>query len=233
MYCSRWTALWTRMWTLRKPLTSRVLSRRRDSHPSPWRISMLRTLATLTVGLGAYMAFLVAAIYGISFTLGGILPAPFDVPHTAALLAFLIDVGLLALFGVQHSVMARAGWKQWWTSIVPPALERSLYVLLASALLLALFWLWQPIPTADLGGHQSAASGKYLWRLSGGLGHRRAGHVPDRPLRAIWSPAGVARDAEPTSGGAEIPYPISVSDCATSVDEWLPDRILGYACHDH
>ena len=108
---------------------------------------MLRTLATLTVGLGAYMAFLVAAIYGISFTLGGVLPAPIDVPHTAAPLAFLINIGLIALFGVQHSVMARAGWKRWWTSIIPPALERSLYVLLASALLLALFWLWQPIPT--------------------------------------------------------------------------------------
>jgi len=108
---------------------------------------MLRTLATLTVGLGAYIAFLVAAIYGISFTLGGVLPAPIDVPHTAAPLAFLINIGLIALFGVQHSVMARAGWKRWWTSIIPPALERSLYVLLASALLLALFWLWQPIPT--------------------------------------------------------------------------------------
>jgi methanethiol S-methyltransferase len=109
---------------------------------------MLRTLATLSVGVGAYVAFLVAAIYGISFTLGGVLPAPFDAPHTAAPLAILINIGLLALFGVQHSVMARAGWKRWWTCVIPPALERSLYVLLASALLLALFWLWQPIPTA-------------------------------------------------------------------------------------
>jgi protein-S-isoprenylcysteine O-methyltransferase Ste14 len=92
------------------------------------------------------MAFLVAAIYGISFTLGGILPAPFDVPQTSALPAFLIDVGLLVLFGVQHSLMARARWKQWWTSIVRPAIERSLYVLLASGILLALFWFWQPIP---------------------------------------------------------------------------------------
>jgi protein-S-isoprenylcysteine O-methyltransferase Ste14 len=108
---------------------------------------MLRTLAMLTVGVGAYVAFLVAAIYGISFTLGGVLPAPSAVPHTSALLAILINIGLLALFGVQHSLMARVCWKQWWTSIVPPALERSLYVLLASALLLALFWLWQPIPT--------------------------------------------------------------------------------------
>jgi protein-S-isoprenylcysteine O-methyltransferase Ste14 len=109
---------------------------------------MARTLATLAIGVGAYMAFLVAAIYGISFTLGGVFPAPFDVPYTPAPPAILIDVGLLALFGVQHSVMARAGWKRWWTSIIPPALERSLYVLLTSALLLALFWLWQPIPTA-------------------------------------------------------------------------------------
>ena len=116
---------------------------------------MLRTLALLTVALGAYMAFLVAALYGISFTLGGVLrgvlrgvlPAPFDLPHPPLIPAFLVDVGLIALFGVQHSLMARAGWKRWWTSMGPPALERSLYVLLASALLLALFWLWRPIPT--------------------------------------------------------------------------------------
>ena len=108
---------------------------------------MTKTLVTLTIGVGAYIAFLVAALYGISFTLGGVLPTPFDVPQTSALLAVLIDVGLIALFGIQHSVMARARWKQWWTSIVPPAIERSLYVLLASALLLTLFWFWRPIPT--------------------------------------------------------------------------------------
>jgi len=109
---------------------------------------MARTLVTLTVGVAAYVAFLVTALYSISFTLGGILPAPLDVPPTSALLAILIDVGLITLFGVQHSLMARAGWKRWWTSIVSPTIERSLYVLLASALLLALFWFWQPIPMA-------------------------------------------------------------------------------------
>jgi protein-S-isoprenylcysteine O-methyltransferase Ste14 len=108
---------------------------------------MARTLATLTVGVGAYMAFLVTAIYGISFTLGGVLPTPFDVPPTSTLPAILIDVGLIGLFGVQHSLMARAGWKRWWISIVPPSIERSLYVLLASGILLALFWMWRPIPT--------------------------------------------------------------------------------------
>src|SRR6185369_13248944 len=107
---------------------------------------MPRTLATLTLGVGAYLLFLVAALYGISFTLGGILPAPFAFPHIPLIPALLLDVGLLALFGVQHSIMARARWKQWWTSIVSPAIERSLYVLLSSAILLALFWVWQPIP---------------------------------------------------------------------------------------
>lgn len=106
----------------------------------------MKNLATLTVGIGSYLLFLIAAVYGISFTLGGVLPVPFDIPRASALPAILIDVGLITLFGVQHSLMARARWKQWWTSIIPPVLERSLYVLLASVLLLALFWLWQPIP---------------------------------------------------------------------------------------
>jgi protein-S-isoprenylcysteine O-methyltransferase Ste14 len=106
----------------------------------------VKNLAALAVGIGSYLLFLVAAIYGVSFTLGGALPTPITVPPTPGTAAFLIDVSLIALFGAQHSLMARTGWKRWWTSIIPPALERSLYVLLASVLLLALFWLWRPIP---------------------------------------------------------------------------------------
>ena len=106
---------------------------------------MVRTLATLTVGLGSYLLFLISMAYGVSFTLGGLLPVPVALPHTHLLLAFLIDLGLIACFGVQHSLMARVRWKQWWISIIPPALERSLFVLFASCILLALFWLWQPI----------------------------------------------------------------------------------------
>jgi protein-S-isoprenylcysteine O-methyltransferase Ste14 len=115
--------------------------------PTTLEDPMVRTLATLTVGLGSYLLFLVTTIYGITFTLGGVLPVPVALPRTPWLLALLIDVGLIALFGVQHSLMARPRWKQKWTSIIPPALERSLYVLLASCILLALFWLWQPLPT--------------------------------------------------------------------------------------
>ena len=106
----------------------------------------MRNLASVIVGLGGYLLFLVTALYGISFTLGGLLAPPFALPSAPLIPALLLDAGLIALFGVQHSLMARAFWKRWWTSIVPPALERSLYVLVASCILLALFWLWQPIP---------------------------------------------------------------------------------------
>lgn len=108
----------------------------------------MKHIPTIMVGLTSYALFLLASCYGISFTLGGLLPDPVAAPHLTGLTATLVDVALIMAFGVQHSVMARAGWKQMWTRIIPPTLERSLYVLIASCILLAIFWCWQPIPTS-------------------------------------------------------------------------------------
>lgn len=105
----------------------------------------MKHLPTLIVGIVSYMLFLAAALYGLSFTLGGLLPTPISMPHAPTALALLVDVGFIVIFGVQHSAMARSGWKKRWTRIIPPVLERSLYVLIASCILLAMFWCWQPI----------------------------------------------------------------------------------------
>ncbi len=77
----------------------------------------MKHLATLIVGIVSYVLFLVAALYGVSFTLGGLLPDPVSISHAPPVLALLVDMGLVLIFGIQHSVMARSGWKERWTPL--------------------------------------------------------------------------------------------------------------------
>ncbi len=97
-------------------------------------------------GVIAYVIFLATFIYAVGFVGDIGVPRGLDSPATSpAGNALLIDLALLALFAVQHSVMARKGFKAWWTRIVPPVVERSIYVLASSLVLGALCWHWQPI----------------------------------------------------------------------------------------
>ncbi|MFN8033404.1 MAG: NnrU family protein [Mycobacterium sp.] len=92
--------------------------------------------------------FLAVFVYLAGFVTGVAVPRTVDRAIEAPLVqAIIIDVGLLTVFAVQHSVMARPGFKRWWTRYVPAAVERSTYVLLASAALALVCWQWRSIDT--------------------------------------------------------------------------------------
>jgi protein-S-isoprenylcysteine O-methyltransferase Ste14 len=107
---------------------------------------MSRT-AIMIFAIFAYAVFFATFLYLIVFV-GDLSFAKVTVnvgPQADPKVAALIDVFLIALFGIQHSVMARQGFKRWWTQFVPHAAERSVYVLMASLSLIVLFLFWRPI----------------------------------------------------------------------------------------
>src|ERR671914_167746 len=107
---------------------------------------MLKRMLFFAYGSLSYLVFLGTFLYAICFIGNFGVPRTLDGAASGPLgVAFLIDVGLLTLFAVQHSVMARKWFKDWWTRIVPKPLERSTYVLFSSLALILLFWLWQPL----------------------------------------------------------------------------------------
>jgi methanethiol S-methyltransferase len=109
--------------------------------------STMGRIAAFLFGTVAYLVFFGTICYAVGFVAGMVVPKGIDdgtvVPTVAAL---IINLVLLSLFAVQHSVMARKPFKRWWTQFVPHSIERSVYVLLASLTLILLFWQWRPMP---------------------------------------------------------------------------------------
>jgi protein-S-isoprenylcysteine O-methyltransferase Ste14 len=107
---------------------------------------MVRRLLLLTYGVLCYALSLATFLYAVGFIGGFLTPTRLDGPaHGSRAAALAIDGGLLVLFALQHSGMARPGFKGWLTRFVPAPAERSTYVLLSSAALLVLFWQWRPL----------------------------------------------------------------------------------------
>lgn len=124
-----------------------------------------RSLAFI-YGLISYVLFLIAFLYAICFLGDFGVPKTIDFPLPTVPFAgaIVIDLVLLGLFAVQHSVMARPAFKSWWTRIVPQPIERSTYVLLSSLILLLLFWQWQPL-LGPIWEVQNSAARLVLWAL--------------------------------------------------------------------
>lgn len=106
----------------------------------------MKRVIAFTYGVLCYLAFFGTFVYAIGFLGNMIVPKTIDGPVEVPFLrALLINSGLLFVFALQHSLMARPWFKKRWTKLVPQPVERSTYVLLSSVALLLLFWQWQPM----------------------------------------------------------------------------------------
>ena len=98
-------------------------------------------------GIASYVVFFATFLYAIGFVAGLVVPKTIDTgPVGSMLTALIVNLLLMSVFAIQHSVMARKQFKQWWTQFVPTSVERSTYVLFASLALVLLFWQWRPMP---------------------------------------------------------------------------------------
>lgn len=120
-------------------------------------------ISAFAYGLGAYGLFFAAFLYLIGFLANQVVPKGVDDGVAVSTgLALLINCGLIVLFGVQHSVMARPGFKSWLTRFVPQSIERSTFVLAASLVLVLLYWQWRPM-TQVVWNVQASGLATALW----------------------------------------------------------------------
>jgi len=127
---------------------------------------MLQRTLQFLYGVACYAVFLATFLYAIAFVGGFLVPTRLDAPlgPTPIGLTIVVDALLLLVFAVQHSVMARPWFKARWTRIVPPAVERSTYVLAASLALALVFWQWRPIGVTVWSVEEPVAR-SLLWAL--------------------------------------------------------------------
>jgi len=116
---------------------------------------MFARLPVLFYAIVSYAVFLVSTLYAMGFVGNYLVPKSIDVGGpTNVSEAIVVNLLVLGLFAIQHTIMARPAFKRWWTKVIPESYERSTYVLLSSLILLLIFWQWRPIPMS-------------VWRIDG------------------------------------------------------------------
>src|SRR6185369_6419627 len=121
---------------------------------------------SLLYGFAAYVFFLGTFLYAVGFVGNLWVPKSIDSGAQGPLAgALIVNLHLLALFAVQHSVMARKSFKRWWTRVVPPVVERSTYVLASTLALALLLWQWRPIAEPVVWNVESALGAQLLWAV--------------------------------------------------------------------
>ena len=155
-----------------------VMARKPTGEPSPSGHGLAGTAgeerggraakaATLVYGVVSYLIFLGTVLYALGFVGNFVVPKSIDTgPQVPLGEALAVNLLLLGLFAIQHSVMARPAFKRLWTRLIPPAAERSTYVLASSLFLALLFWQWRPLPEAVWEVQQPAAA-MALWVVCG------------------------------------------------------------------
>lgn len=172
---------------------------------------MPKRLLFFVYGVAAYLVFLATFLYAIAFVGGFAVPRRLDGPLEGSLVeALVVDTLLLTIFAVQHSVMARRWFKEWWTTFVPWTIERSTYVLCASLALILLFWQWRPIGV-PIWTIEHPLARAVLWSLFAGgwltvlVTTFLINHFDLFGLRQVWLPL-VGRAYTPVSFRTPLPY---------------------------
>jgi protein-S-isoprenylcysteine O-methyltransferase Ste14 len=172
---------------------------------------MTKRILFFGYGLVSYAFFLATFLYFIAFVGGFVVPQQLDAPLQGSIgAAIAIDVALVALFGIQHSVMARRGFKERWTQVVPWTVERSTFVLAASLALAFLIWQWRPIGI-EIWSVENPAARAVLWTLfAAGWGTVLVvtfliNHFDLFGLRQVWLPL-VGRPYTPVKFVTPLPY---------------------------
>ena len=123
----------------------------------------MKKILVMAYGIICYCLFFLTFLYAIGFTGNLLVPKGIDTGMgDVSFQAILINIGLLSVFALQHSIMARPAFKKWFTTIIPHAIERSTYVLLSSLALILIFSQWQPMT----GIIWEATSGAAYWILT-------------------------------------------------------------------